>query len=188
MENTIKKKEKFIKIKDVYDDEFQITDGVENILVEKNGVTYIPFSEIKNLMGELGGSPFTYTYHYSHWRGGFGNKWSVDKTSDGSNYLGDDMSSYDEYDLWNLVNENLNLPNFGYDLSDKIGEKVLRWNEMSNREYGYTEGDTKYYIPFRVLVWYIITTYKGQMIDILFHRDEYDDLQYLTDRTDYTEY
>lgn len=183
-ETIIEKEKKFIKVKDVYDDGFQITEGVKNILVEKNGITYIPFSEIKNLMGEYGGSPFTYTYKYSDW---YGNGWSVDKTSDGSYYLGDDVNSYDEYELFNMVNDNLNLPNFGYDLSKKIGEKVLGWSEMSNGKYGYTEGDMKYHIPFSVLVWYI-TTYKGQMIDILFHRDEYDDLQYLTDRTDYTDY
>jgi len=187
MKNTIEKKEEFIKIKDVYDDHFQITEGVKNILVERNGVTYIPFSEIENLMGELGGSPFTYTYKYSEWYGSYGNRWNVDKTSDGSNYLGDDMDSFDETDLWNNINENLNLPNFGYDLSDKIGEKVLRCQRNSKGKYEYCEGDTKYYIPFRVLVWYITTLFSDS-VHILFHRDEYDDLQYLTDRTDYTEY
>jgi hypothetical protein len=78
------KKEKFIEIKNVYNDDFQVTEGVKNILIERSGVTYIPFSEIKNLMGEYGGSPFTYTYKYSVWNG---HGWRVDKTSEGSYYL-----------------------------------------------------------------------------------------------------
>ena len=56
--NIGEKKEKFINIKDV-DGDFRVTEGVKNILIERNGITYIPFSEIQNLMGEYGGSPFT---------------------------------------------------------------------------------------------------------------------------------
>lgn len=183
-ETIIEKEKKFIKIKDVYDDGFQITEGVKNILVEKNGITYIPFSEIKNLMGEYGGSPFTYTYKYSDW---YGNGWSVDKTSEGSYYLSDDVDSYDEYDLFNWVRDNLNHPNFGYDLSEKIRKKVLDTNRDSDGERKKCEGDKRYFIPFKLLVWFMVTQ-NEHMIDILFHRDEYDDLQYLTDRTDYTDY
>ena len=175
--NIGEKKEKFINIKDV-DGDFRVTEGVKNILIERNGITYIPFSEIQNLMGEYGGSPFTYTYKYSDWFEG--SHWTVDKTSEGSYYLGEDLDSFNEYDLFNMVSDNLNHPNFGKDISELIRMRYLDMNKDSDGKWKKCEGDTKHYISFQLLVLYINIHYKN-VIDILFHREEFEQLQYLID-------
>ena len=50
-------------------------------------LTYIRFTDLHNLKVECGGSPFTYTYKYDS----YSDRWSIDKTSEGSYYLSEDQ-------------------------------------------------------------------------------------------------
>jgi hypothetical protein len=79
-----------------------------------------------------------------------------------------------------MVSDNLNHPNFGEDLSERIRMKCLDLNKDSDGKWKKCEGDTIYFIPFQLLVWYLVTQYE-YVIDILFHREEFEQLQYLID-------
>ena len=176
--NVTDNNEMILKMSAFYNYDFQITTGVKNLSIERIVATYIPCSEFQNLLGEHNGSPFTYTYKYSEWNGR-GN-WMVDKTSEGSFYLGEDMESFNEYDLHNVINENLNHPNFGKELSDKIWRMVKRINENELDISMPISDANNLLIPFQLLV-LCLSFHNEYMINILFHRDEFEDLQYLTD-------
>jgi len=90
------------------------------------------------------------------------------------------LDSFNEYDLFNMVSDNLNHPNFGKDISELIRMRYLDMNKDSDGKWKKCEGDTKHYISFQLLVLYINIHYKN-VIDILFHREEFEQLQYLID-------
>ena len=151
----------------------RLTQSVKDLLVKgDDNHTYIRFTDLHKLKVESGGSPFTYTYKYDS----FSDIWSIDKSSEGSYYLSEDQNEddYSNEELFDLILRNLNYPNIGSDLMNKVKN---RWSHKLDSKYDNDE--TEFLISWDWVLYQIDNITNGYGDDILFSQSDFDTISYM---------
>lgn len=144
-----------------FNHEPQITESIINSLViGENKRVYIPFSKLKEINVESGGSPFTYTYHYDTC-----DRWYVDKSSKGSCYLGENEDDYTFENLFDFVLQNMNWKNIGYDIESNC---IKKWRSTFSPKFT----DHELLLVDWEWVLYQIDNLTKSDVDIIFSQDD----------------
>lgn len=151
----------------------RLTQSVKDLLVKgDDNLTYIRFTDLIKLNVECGGSPFTYTYKYDS----YNDRWSIDKSSEGSYYLSEDKNEddYSNEELFDLILQNLNYPNLGSDLINRVKN---RWSYKLDRSY--IKDEIEFLISWDWVLYQIDNITNGYGDDIIFSQSDLDTISYM---------
>ena len=151
----------------------RLTQSVKDLLVKgDDNHTYIRFTDLIKLNVEGGGSPFTYTYKYDSCN----DRWSIDKSSEGSYYLSEDQNEddYSNEELFDLILRNLNFPNLGSDLIYRVKN---RWSHKLDRSY--IKDEIEFLISWDWVLYQIDNITNGYGDDIIFSQSDLDTISYM---------